>query len=386
MMEKNTKSEEKLDSENLSICYFGTYEKDYPRNRILIKGLQRSGFKVIECHVPLWEKSEDKTGNFLKSKKKITKDLIKSYFKLIKKYHKIKKKDILIVGYLGQFDMLLARLLAPRKKIIFNPMISLYDTMVSDRRLFKEHSFLAKLSLLIDKISCKLADIIILDTPEHARYFNKKIKVKNKKLRVIPVGIDSDIFYPIKKEKEKKMNILFYGKFTPIHGVEYILKAAKALENNKSIEFIIIGKGQTYEKDMQLYKKLKVSNIHFIDWIPYEKLPKIIANSDICLGGHFGKGKKALRVVPNKTFQMIAMKKPVIVSNSIASVEAGFQDKENCIFCRPGDEKEIIEGINLLIKNKRLSEKISKKVYELSQEKYTIERIGEKAKSIIKKI
>jgi glycosyltransferase involved in cell wall biosynthesis len=381
----DTKSDKKSDSK-LSVCYFGTYERNYPRNSIIIKGLKRNNIEVIECHIPFWEKTEDKTGKFFKSKHKITLNIIKAYIKLIRKYRKSKKCDIIIVGYLGQFDMFLARLLAPKKKIIFNPMISLYDSLVFDRKLFKKDSLMAKLSFLLDKLSCKLASVVVLDTKEHARYFHKELKVKKRKLGIIPVGADNDIFSPLKKEKSSKINILFYGKFTPIHGTEYILKAAKLLEENKKIQFTIIGKGQNYEKDMKLMEKLKIKNINFIDWVPYSDLPKILADSDICLGGHFGKGDKAKRVIANKTFQMISMKKPVIISNSITSIEGGFQDEHNCIFCNTGDEKEIVKSIDKIIKNKKLADKISKNSYELYQNKYTIEKIGERTKNIIKKI
>jgi glycosyltransferase involved in cell wall biosynthesis len=376
------KSEKNQDSNN-TVMYFGTYEKNYPRNRIMIKGLQRNDIEVIECHLPLWEKSEDKTGKFFKSKTKIILNLIKNYSKLIKIYKKSKKSDTIIVGYPGQFDMILARILAPRKKIIFNPMISMYDTIVLDRKLFKKKSIPAKLTLILDKLSCKLANKVILDTPEHARYFEKEIKVNKKKLRVVPVGADDDIFTPLKVEKNDEINILFYGKFTPIHGIEYILKAAKILETNPKIKFTIIGKGQTHKKILELYNQLNLKNIKFIDWVPYDKLPIEINKSDICLGGHFGLGDKAGRVIPNKTFQMIATKKPVIVSNSIASKEGGLINNKNSLFCERGNTKEIVDKINKLIQDKKLSQDISENGYNIYKEKYSIDAIGKKTKELI---
>lgn len=376
------KSEKNLDSKN-TVMYFGTYEKNYPRNRIMIKGLNRNNIDVIECHQPVWEKSEDKTGKFFKSKNKIILNLIKGYLKLIKKYIKSEKSNTIIVGYPGQFDMILARLLAPRKKIIFNPMISMYDTIVLDRKLFKKKSIPAKLTIILDKLSCKLANLVILDTPEHARYFERKIKVNRKKLRVIPVGADDDIFIKKEKKENGEINILFYGKFTPIHGIEYILKAAKILSENPKIKFTIIGKGQTHTKILKLYHQLRINNIEFIDWVPYTELPSEINKSDICLGGHFGLGDKAGRVIPNKTFQMIAMQKPVIISDSIASKEGLFVNNKNSIFCKQGNVQEIVDKINKLIESKSLSKKISRNSYNLYKEKYSIDAIGKKTKKLI---
>jgi len=378
----DSKSEKKLDFRN-SVCYFGTYEKEYPRNSIMIKGLRKNNVNVIECHIPYWEKTEDKTGKFIKSKFKIFWNVLKSYVKLTKKYIKSEKSKTIIVGYPGQTDIFLARILAPRKRIIFNPMISMYDTIISDRQMFKANSLSAKILLLIDKASCKLANIIIVDTPEHARYFKEKIGVDEKKLKVVPVGADDEIFFPEKNENVKKIEVLFYGKFTPIHGTEYLLKCAKLLEKYPEIEFTIIGKGQTYEKDMELYRNLNIKNIRFIDWIPYEELSKTINQSTICLGGHFGIGDKARRVIANKTFQMIACKKPVIISDSIASIEGGFVNEKNSLFCKQGDEKEIAELILKLSKDKKLRNEIAKNAYELFKKEYSIDAIGKKTLEII---
>ena len=52
------------DTLNMSVCYFGTYESQYPRNRIFIKGLRAQGITVRECHIPLWELENHKGASF----------------------------------------------------------------------------------------------------------------------------------------------------------------------------------------------------------------------------------------------------------------------------------------------------------------------------------
>ena len=43
--------------------------------------------------------------------------------------------DVVIVGYIGQFDMLLAWLLTRLRAmpLVFNPLLSLYDTFCNDK-------------------------------------------------------------------------------------------------------------------------------------------------------------------------------------------------------------------------------------------------------------
>ena len=51
-------------NEPLRACFFGTYDSDYPGNRVLIEGLRRNGVNVIECHVPLWETTPIKQARY----------------------------------------------------------------------------------------------------------------------------------------------------------------------------------------------------------------------------------------------------------------------------------------------------------------------------------
>ena len=133
----------------MNILYFGTYEKNYPRNRVLIEGLRKNSIKVSECHVPFWENIEDKTGKIKKFSFVIKLHI--AHMKLLFKRFKYRNPDLIIVGYIGQLDMLLARICFPKKKIVFNPMISLYDTLVLDRKMIKPKSSLSRLIKYIDK-------------------------------------------------------------------------------------------------------------------------------------------------------------------------------------------------------------------------------------------
>ena len=45
-----------------SVCYFGTYESDYDRNRILQEALRLQGIRVLTCHEPVLEARRHKTG------------------------------------------------------------------------------------------------------------------------------------------------------------------------------------------------------------------------------------------------------------------------------------------------------------------------------------
>src|SRR5215212_11887806 len=49
----------------LRLLWLGTYERDYPRTRVLVAGLRELGVEVLECHRPLWELTRHKATTFL---------------------------------------------------------------------------------------------------------------------------------------------------------------------------------------------------------------------------------------------------------------------------------------------------------------------------------
>ncbi|NOY52336.1 MAG: glycosyltransferase family 4 protein [Deltaproteobacteria bacterium] len=337
----------------MRICYFGTYEKDYPRNRIVIRGLRRSGIEVVECHFPLWERREDKTGGFLSagSLLVVALRLIRAYLVLAVRFFRAGSFDCLMVGYIGQMDIFLARflLMFRRRPLIFNPLVSLYDTLVIDRGIFRRGSITAGLLFRIDRWSLQLADHVILDTNAHIDYISGLFGIDRAKFIRVFVGADEDIFFPREapERDDGSFRVLFYGKFIPLHGIHHILHAAKALEGDPTIRFRIIGRGQLSGEIHALAGKLDLKNVEFVDWVPYEKLPEEIAAADLCLG-IFGDTEKTQRVIPNKLFQALACGRQVLTLDTPAVRELG-PDRSGSLYTvfSPGDLVGVIRYLAL---------------------------------------
>ncbi|TSC88935.1 MAG: hypothetical protein G01um10142_557 [Parcubacteria group bacterium Gr01-1014_2] len=315
----------------MRILFFGIYRPEYSRNRVLIKGLKQNGIEVLEC------RSSSK--GFL------------AFFELFFKHLKFRGKyDFMLVGFPGQEVMFLARFLTllsfsgqARKPIIFDAFTSHFGGYILDRQYYSLQSFRSKYYRFLDKWSCKLADLVLLDTNTHIDFFVREFGLSRKKFRRIFVGTDSDIFYPRNvKKSDDKFLVHFHGHYIPLQGVRYIIKAAKILEN-QNIFFNLIGRGQTFKNDKKLAEDLKLTKINFIDSVPYEKLADYIAKSDVCFG-IFGDTPKADLVIPNKVFEALAAGKPVITSDSNAIREL-LTDGENVILCKAADAGDLANKI-----------------------------------------
>jgi len=365
------------------------YDEKRPRNRIIIEGLRKSGIDVAECHYPLWGGVEDKSR--IRSFWRIAGlcvSLFFGYVVLCVKYLFIGSHDAVIVGYLGHLDMFIARPLAflRKKPLFFNAFISLYDTVVSDRKLIAQNHPLAGICRFLDRQSCRFAGKVLLDTESHIEYFNDTFKIPKNKCARVFVGAEEEVFSPSGEDKKAFgrdcFSVLFYGQYVPLQGAVFIVYAAKLIEHHAEIRFTFIGRGQEYESVRQKAENFHLRNIEWIEWVPYRSLAAHIQRADICLG-IFGDTGKAKRVIPNKAFQVIAMKRPLITGDSPAAREL-FTDKENALLCPMADPKALSEAILTLKDDALLRQGIAEKGHILFRERCSTKAIGDAVSRILR--
>ncbi len=359
----------------MRICYFGTYERDYPRNSIFIEGLKQNGVEVFECHAPLWEKTQTKGKDFGSSPAFVL-SFILSQIRLFFKYiFIIPKHDIIVVGYIGHLDIYLAKLLSffGRKKLVFNPLISLFDTVISDRGYFDESSLKSKLFYFLDRTACKLSDMVFLDTNAHIQYFKETLDLNNIRFKRIPVGADDNVFRPFETQSNPKFTVMFVGKFIPLHGIEKIIETAVLLKSSEEIQFVLIGKGQLRESVEIKISEMSLGNVQLIDWILYDSLAEEMSKADLLLG-IFGDSEKARRVIPNKLYQALAVKKPILTAETDALKELLIPG-EQVFACDPTPEKmakKIVE-----IKDNPLErERVAQQGYHNFQDRLSVNKLG----------
>ena len=250
-----------------------------------------------------------------------------------------------------------------RDKIINDFFISNYDTYVHDRKKISKYNPRAWWKFFQDWFNFRFTKFILSDTKKHFEYWESLFGKYRGKLLVLPVLADNTIYY-LQKENQNKSNsteILFYGSFIPLHGIQIILKALQILENN-NVKFhaTLIGNGQTYKKMLSLFKNLKLKNVEMNGLLIKElELADKIRNCDIVLG-IFGDSTKAKSVIPNKVYQALACKKPIITLKSSA-IDEFFTDKE-IIQCE-NTPTLLADKLTTLIQNSELRESIATNGY-----------------------
>ena len=245
------------------------------------------------------------------------------------------------------------------KPVLFNPLVTLTDTLVEDRGLIEPGSVPARLIALVDQIGLRLADVILVDTDENGRYLVERFRIDEARLVTVPVGADETIFYSDESEDEsgrQVLDVLFFGKFIPLHGIETIVRAAGLLRKHQEIRFELVGTGQAYQQMRRLSNELGVTSIRWTDWIPFQELGEPIRAADVVLG-IFSGGAKAARVIPNKVYQGLACGTAVVTRDSPAIRECLATGRQ-ALLVPPEDPEELAAAL-LLLREQRLRERIA---------------------------
>lgn len=353
------------------IVFIAGREPIYMRNAMLLRALKCSGFEVLEC-----------TSS--------SKYYLKRYLDIIFKFITYRDKhDLIFVGYFGQPIVPIVKKLS-KKPIIFDAFVSSYDTLCFDRKVFSPRSIFGRFFFWLDKYSCELSNIVLLDTDAHINYFVEMFGLSSVQFQKIYVGADTSLFSPMGSNTSKRnFKVFYYSTYHPLHGVEIIIKSAKLLEKFDDIEFEIIGDGMEFDKIKQLSNDLNIVNVKFENRIPfnsfYNEVRYHIAEADVCLGGHFSSVDKAKRVIAEKTFEFIAMKKPVIVGDNPANREL-LEDRKSAIFVKHADPEALSAAILMLKENRTLMNTIAEGGYKVFMDKCASNMIENSVSNIIKSL
>ena len=351
-------------SNQITVLYFGTYDPEYSRNWVLIDGLRKNGVNVIECR-------DDSTG-------------FKKFLKLFLKFRRIKDSyDVIVIGFFSPLIVPFAKLIT-LKPVIFDPLVLLYDSNVLDRKVVKLKSFRAFYYWFLDWLTLHLADAVLLDTKEHIKYASKEYNVRPEKFKRIFIGTREDVYHPIVKTwKTDKFLVEFHGIFNTLQGVEFIIKAAKLLEPYDDIKIIIIGNGKGQDKLLQLAQTLKIKNIEFIEPVDKKELAIKISEADVCLG-IFGTSDKARRVIPNKVYECVGMRKPVITADTPAIRE--FFTDDDLMLVKIADAEAIANAVLKLKQDQELRERLANNAYTKLNSRASTKILGLEFKEIIQEL
>jgi SAM-dependent methyltransferase/glycosyltransferase involved in cell wall biosynthesis len=325
------------------VLVFGSYDAAaHPRVGIIMNGLREHGFDVVECNAPLGLDTAARVAMLAQPWRfpVLLARLARCWGRLARAARRLPPPDVVVVGYLGHFDVRLARLLFRGTPIVLDHLIGASDT-ARDRQL--SGGIRQVLLRAIDSGALRSADLIMVDTEEHLAALPS---AHQRRAVVVPVGAPRAWFdaaqshLPDVAAPGRRLRVAFFGLYTPLQGAPVIGEAI-ALLAGAPIEMTMIGHGQ----DGPATRHAAANNaVRWVDWVAPDDLPELVAAHDVCLG-IFGTGTKALRVVPNKVFQGAAAGCAIVTSGS-APQRRALGDAAR--FVPPGDPAALADALRRL--------------------------------------
>jgi glycosyltransferase involved in cell wall biosynthesis/SAM-dependent methyltransferase len=353
----------------MRVLLFGTYDTStHPRVATIAEGLRARGFEVAECNAPLGLDTAARVDMLARPWRApaLLLRLARRWATLARAARRMPAPDVVLVGYLGHFDVHLARLVFRRVPVVLDHLVGASDT-ARDRRL--DGGPRQALLAMIDAAALRAADIVVVDTEEHldalpGRHQSRAV--------VVPVGAPS-AWYAVARpaagdDAPGPLRVVFYGLYTPLQGAP-VIGAALARIAGAPIEVTMVGSGQ----DAAETRTAAAANhaVRWLDWVPAAELPALVASHQVCLG-IFGTGDKALRVVPNKVFQGAAAGCAIVTSDTAPQRRAL---AGGAILVPPGDPEALATALLRLAGDRAELARLRQQAQGLAQQQFAPERI-----------
>lgn len=275
------------------VLFWGRFDPGYSRNRVYAALFRELGWDVDYFFVKWFPKFGD-------------------WEAAVRGLGRRPLPDLVWVPVCRQRDILAACRWAHRRgvKVLFDPMISAWDKKVLEQRKWRADEPRAQRLHAHETVLMNAPDMVTWDTSCHLEFCARTFNVPRERLRVLLTGTDESVFRPQAAELPAggPFRVLYHGAYLPLHGTEYIVEAARMTEG-EGIQWDFLGWG-AYKAATEA-KAAGISNIRFLDKVPYVDVPKVICAHDVVLGV-FGTTEKASRVIGNKVYECMACARPTV--------------------------------------------------------------------------
>jgi glycosyltransferase involved in cell wall biosynthesis len=296
------------------VCMFGHFSPTYPRNRQVQAALGALGHDVVQIQ---------RDGPVLRRWPRLARAA------------RARRFDVVWVAFLGYSDVPLAWLISRWRKVplVFDAFILLHDTFVTDRATVRRRSPAALFLRVLEIVACHLADVVVVDTLDHAERVAQRTHLAAERIRVLHVGSDQKSPCPPHTPNSQangptsgttngptngsSFTVAFCGSFMPLHGTDVIVHAARLLDDRADIRFLLVGDGQTKAEAVRLARTLGCRHVSFLEARRGDALRDVLCHADVLLGV-FGDSEKTRVVVPNKVVDALALAKPLITADTPA--------------------------------------------------------------------
>ena len=191
---------------------------------------------------------------------------------------------------------------------------------------------------------------LICNSPAYRDYLVQTRGMPDEKVTLIPNGVDPLMFDPAERGTAIRDEFGLHGKFLVVYtgaiglanDIATIIRAAKLLEKETAIHFLLVGDGQDRTHVEELIEELEVRNVTLAAPRPKSEMRIVLGAADACVA--------TLRDIPmftttypNKVFDYMAAGRPTILGID-GVIRTVIEKAEGGLFVPPGDHEALAEA------------------------------------------
>ncbi len=244
----------------------------------------------------------------------------------------------------------------------------------------------------------KLVERSVLKDSDHVVVIAEDFKnviipwgVENSKITTIPnwAPIEEMPVYPKSNPFSKahgiedKFVVLYSGTMGMKHNPSIISEAAKKLQNEPDIVFVVISEGQGMKYLKKAKSNLQLENLRLLPFQPFEELPKVLGSAD-CLVTLL-EPKAGIFSVPSKVWSAYCAKRPSLLVMPAQNLAARITENINAGFIIDNENpvNQLCEKIIQLKKNDELRDLLGNNARQYAEEHFYVEKIAKKFANIL---
>lgn len=233
----------------------------------------------------------------------------------------------------------------------------------------KGKSIIRSILILLEKISCRLADRVIATNESYKRIEMQRDHVPEERITIVRNGPDLHEVFKTAPDatikRDGKTIIGYVGVIGTQDGVDYLLRAMQRLVfdlGRRDVLCIIVGSGNALPELTSLARELRLSDyIQFTGWVDGEEQVRRYLNSmDICAAPEPSDPYNQCSTAA-KVMEYMAVGKPVVAFDN---TEHRFSAQEGALYARPNDEIDFAGKLAFLMDHPSERERIGNLGFE----------------------
>jgi glycosyltransferase involved in cell wall biosynthesis len=252
-----------------------------------------------------------------------------------------------------------------------------------------KNPLLIRLAFWVEHFLYRHADRMIVNSPGYVEHVKRG---GARSVELVPNGADPGMFVPLSKgvkfrelhRLKNKFVALYAGAHGMSNDLDVVLEAAKVLEDQPDIQFILVGDGKEKANLQRRAAELGLKNVLFLPPVPKRDIGLVLAGADACIA-ILKPLEEYKTTYPNKVFDYMAAGRPVVLA--IEGVIQEVVEEADCgVFPRPGEARDMAHAIAFLASDREHATRLGMNGRRYLEEHFSREALAGKLLGVLEEM